>query len=42
MSVLISGGVEVNDDVGKANLLNRTFADKFASPDVSSFSEGAI
>ena len=37
MSVLISGGVEVNDDVGKANLLNRTFADKFASPDVSSF-----
>ena len=35
--MLISGGVEVNDDVGKANLLNRTFADKFASPDVSSF-----
>ena len=33
MSVLVSGGVDVTDDVGKANLLNRTFAAKFADPD---------
>ena len=37
MSVLASGGVEVNDDVEKANLLNHTFARKFTSSDVPFF-----
>ena len=32
--VLVSGGVDVNDDVQKANLLNHTFAAKFTDPAV--------
>ena len=32
--MLVSGGVEFNDDVGKANLLNQTFVAKFTDPAV--------
>ena len=32
LSVLKHGGVQVADDIGKANLLNKTFASKFSDP----------
>ena len=37
LSVLESGGAQVTDDIGKANLLNRTFASKLSDPAVTSF-----
>ena len=37
MSVLERDGVQVSDDVGKANLLNHAFAAKFSDPDVANF-----
>ena len=37
--MLVSGGIEINDDVEKANLLNHTFANKFSSSAASSFPE---
>ena len=37
MSVLEDRGVQIADDVGRANLLNRTFARKFFDPKVTHF-----
>ena len=33
---MLDGTSEVSDDVERANLLNRTFADKFSDPSVTS------
>ena len=37
LPTLVSNGARFLDDVGKANLLNRTFASKFSDPDVAVF-----
>ena len=37
LPTLLSGGGPVHDDVGKAHLLNRTFASKFSDPVVAAF-----
>ena len=37
ISVLEDHGVQVADDVGRANILNRTFATKFSDPNVVDF-----